>query len=137
MSALPTPLFRKRLLHGLGVVTEVNWVGEPSNGSVHLVLSRLNIYIASARISPGQLPSLTFWRVIIWNHPISVEGDTDGSSTTWLELIPVHFDDIGMGNHDIVGNNPRLGRALMSTVTVSFMPFGAEGRTYGANRPIL
>jgi hypothetical protein len=29
-----------------------------------------------------------------------------------------------MGNHDIVGNNPWLGRTLMSTVTVSDMTFG-------------
>jgi len=31
-----------------------------------------------------------------------------------------------MGNHDVVGNNPRLGRALMCTNNVSFMPFGVE-----------
>jgi hypothetical protein len=32
-------------------VTEVNWVGEPSNSSVHLVLSCLHIYAASAHTS--------------------------------------------------------------------------------------
>jgi len=29
-----------------------------------------------------------------------------------------------MGDHNIMGNNPRLGRALMSTGNVSLMPFG-------------
>jgi hypothetical protein len=28
-----------------------------------------------------------------------------------------------MGDHDIMSNNPRLGRALMSTGNVSFTPF--------------
>jgi len=29
-----------------------------------------------------------------------------------------------MGDHNIMGHNPRLGRALVSTGTVSLMPFG-------------
>lgn len=31
-----------------------------------------------------------------------------------------------MGDHDIVGHNPRLGRALMSTGFVSLVPFDVE-----------
>lgn len=63
--------------------------------------------------------SLTLWRIVVWNHPISVESDTDRTSDTWLELVPVHLDNIGVGNHDVVSHNPGLSRALMSSDAVS------------------
>jgi hypothetical protein len=58
---------------------------------------------------------LTFRRVIVWYYPISVESDTDRTSNAWLELVPVHLDSICMSDHDVVSDDPWLGRTLVSS----------------------
>lgn len=79
---------------------------------------------------------LTFWRVVVRHNPVSVQGDTNHTAVA-LELFPIHLDDIGVSNHDIMSHDPWLGSTRVTSGTGQLCPEQETQMTYGAKLPVL
>ena len=108
-------LVAELLPHGLGVIPEVDGVGEPGNGKLDLAVAGLNV---------GGVLGIPRVR------GVAVEGDANLAAVGLrLEVLPVGLDGAAVRDEHVVAGDPRLFRGI------AYFGFGPVRRVAGGEEP--